>query len=116
MFQSIISAALFCALQWEVTAAFSILPATSSTVQPLHYRVEVDEYPAPNNAIEATELLKTRLSPQEEKYASLAESFAAAKARGEAAFVSFVTAGYPTAQGKTDTAGLQESYRKGTNR
>ena len=28
------------------------------------------------------------------------EAFAAAKAKGEAAFVSFVTAGYPTAQGE----------------
>ena len=35
------------------------------------------------------------------------DAFASAKASGEAAFITFVTAGYPTAKGKSDKSSVK---------
>ena len=79
------------------------------SLPPLRYQVDEELLEKPF-VLTVLERKKDVPLPAERQYHRLEESFAAAKEKGEAAFVSFVTAGYPTAQ---DTPSILLAMQEG---
>ena len=85
----LLSAALLLATSTTLTAAFVAAPTTKSAA------------PSTTNLFVASAESRVDISDLGRGMGGrIEEAFAAAKAKGEAAFVTFVTAGYPKAEGE----------------